>query len=141
MYFGDFGLSPSALRISAAALPRFASRTSVSGQRRSWSWVLVTSAGRRSIRICRRSNDLGERWTGLASCSSSRVDESNTKAPKRTLIVDLRNAYGFLETSAEAPLHNNVSAEEQADGTDGEGTHGTEHLECRARRVAAESLP
>src|SRR5258708_29827120 len=107
MYFGDFGSSASALRISAAAFPRFASRTSTSGQSRSCSSDLATIAGRRSIRICRRSKDLGDRWTRRSpSCSSSRVSESNRNGPKWTLMAKLRNGYGFPATWAGTPLHN-----------------------------------
>src|SRR5260370_14475456 len=59
------------------------------------------------MRICRRSNDLGERCTRSPSCSSSRVAGSNRNGPKWTLMAKLRNGYGFPATWAGTPLHNN----------------------------------
>src|SRR4029077_14779060 len=73
----------------------------------SWRSAFETSAGRFSIRICSRSKDLGERCTGRLPSSSSRVAESNSKGPKRILIANLRNPYGFPVTRARAPRHSN----------------------------------
>src|SRR5262249_30036046 len=86
-----------------------------SGHRRSCRSVLVTRAGRRSIKTCRRSNDFGDRWTRVPPRASSRVAASNTKGPKRSVIVldlyqassNLRNPDGLPVTADRSPRQSN----------------------------------